>query len=165
VRTPLSHNLIRVTRPFLKDDSFSNAFSHGKGTGNVGDSGVAGVQRQQGLDPTGWVGEKTFNTLRSIRVPEGPHKDEMAMDANAANLIAEAWQMFVKNPATRTTRERALDLAIDFIGYTESPPGSNQFSPGGMGQLQVGLYAQYGLYAALKSITTWPSSPGRSTSR
>ncbi len=79
------------------DRTFSNAFSHGKSS-NVGDSGIAGVQRQQNLDPTGWVGRDTFNTLRSIRVPEGPHKGEMAMDANAANLIAEAYKMFNGDP-------------------------------------------------------------------
>jgi hypothetical protein len=110
--------------PSAWDDSFSNAFSHGKGTGNVGDSGVAGVQRQQGLDPTGWVGEKTFNTLRSIRVPEGPHKDEMAMDANAANLIALAYEQF-KAPPKGATREMALAGAVDWLGYKESPSGSN----------------------------------------
>jgi N-acetylmuramoyl-L-alanine amidase len=78
------------------DRAFSNAFSHGK-SGNVGESGIAGVQRQQGIDPTGWVGQATFNTLRSIRVPTGPHAGEMAMDENAANLIAQAWQLYGGN--------------------------------------------------------------------
>src|SRR5262245_24677283 len=46
------------------DDSFSNAFSHGKGTGMVADSGVAGFQRQQNISPdSGWIGETTFNQL------------------------------------------------------------------------------------------------------
>src|SRR5262245_52759422 len=40
------------------DDSFSNFFSHGKSS-NVKDSGVAGFQRQQHLDSTGWLGKKT----------------------------------------------------------------------------------------------------------
>lgn len=107
------------------DDSFSNGFSHGKG-GNVGESGVAGVQRQQNLDPTGYIGEKTFNLLRSIRVPEGPHKGEMAMDANAANLIAEAFYKFKQPPVpVKSTRELALEGAIDWLGYKESPAGSN----------------------------------------
>jgi hypothetical protein len=76
------------------DEAYSNGFAHGKG-GNVINSGVAGVQRQQGISDTGWIGEKTFNTLRSIRVPEGKaHAGEMAMDAAAANMIAEAWELF-----------------------------------------------------------------------
>jgi hypothetical protein len=55
------------------DDSFSNGFSHGKGSGNVGDSGIEGIQRQQGnIDPTGYIGEQTFNLLRSIRCPPAP---------------------------------------------------------------------------------------------
>src|SRR5215831_5795260 len=76
------------------DDTYSNSFAHGA-SGNVIDTGVAGVQRQQDLDDTGWLGEKTFNTLRSIRVPDGkPHAGEMAMDATAASLISDAWEMF-----------------------------------------------------------------------
>lgn len=111
--------------PTVWDDAYSNMFAHGKGTGNVGDSGVAGVQRQQGIDPTGFLGEKTFNTLRSIRVPEGPHKGEMAMDANAASLIAEAFYLFNKPEPTTTTRQRALEGAVSWLGYKESPSGSN----------------------------------------
>src|SRR4029077_10514086 len=69
------------------DRAFSNSFSHGK-SGNVGETGVAGFQRQMKVDDTGWIGEKTFNMLRSVRVPTGPNEGQMAMDANAANLIA-----------------------------------------------------------------------------
>jgi hypothetical protein len=117
------------------DRAFSNAFSHGK-SGNVSETGVAGVQRQQKIDATGWIGEATFNTLRSIRVPTGPHAGEMAMDANAANLIAQAWQMFGgKEPAPtptppapgkQSTRQRALDAATKYLGVKESPAGSNR---------------------------------------
>lgn len=113
------------------DRAFSNGFSHGKGP-NVVETGIAGIQRQQGLDDTGWVGEKTFNTLRSIRVPQGPHAGEMAMDANAANLIAQAWELYGgeepanPSPSSGTTRARALRGAISYLGYKESPAGSNR---------------------------------------
>ena len=114
--------------PASWDDSFSNAFSHGKG-GNVGDSGVAGFQRQMNIDATGAIGEKTFNALRSARVPEGPHEGEMCMDANAANLIAAAFKKFGGKepapPSTTPTRLRALEGAISWLGYKESPAGSN----------------------------------------
>src|SRR5262245_6680747 len=67
------------------DDSFSQAFSTGTGgQGFVGESGIAGVQRQQNMPDTGVVDEKTFNTLRSMRCPKGPHEGEMCMDATAA---------------------------------------------------------------------------------
>jgi hypothetical protein len=83
------------------DDSYSNGFAHGKG-GNVIDTGVAGVQRQQDVDDTGWIGQKTFNTLRSIRIPDGlPHAGEPAMDATAVQLVNEAFAMFGgKEPAS-----------------------------------------------------------------
>jgi len=77
------------------DDAYSNGFAHGRAGGNVGDSGVAGVQRQQGIEATGWVGEVTFNALRSIVVPDGlPHAGEMAMDATAAGLVDQAYERF-----------------------------------------------------------------------
>jgi hypothetical protein len=113
------------------DDSFSQAFAAGAGP-NVVDTGIAGVQRQQNMPDNGIVDEKTFNTLRSIRVPEGkPHAGEMAMDANAANLIAEAYAQFHPKPiAKTTTRERALDGATGWLGYTENPAGSNHTTYG-----------------------------------
>jgi hypothetical protein len=108
------------------DDSYSNAFANGAGP-NVIDTGIAGIQRQQNMPDTGVVDEKTFNTLRSIRVPDGkPHAGEMAMDATAANLIAEAYaRHHVAAAPKETTRERALDGAIGWLGYTEQPAGSN----------------------------------------
>ena len=112
------------------DRSYSNGFAHGKG-GNVSQTGVAGVQRQQNLDSSGWIGEQTFKTLRSIRVPSGPHEGEMAMDANAANLLAQAYELYGgKEPAppaeTGTTRQRALSAATKYLGVKESPSGSNR---------------------------------------
>jgi hypothetical protein len=118
------------------DESFSNPFSHGKSGGNVGDSGVAGIQRQQNMEPdTGWIGEQTFNTLRSIKIPKGlPHAGQMAMDVTAQNLIAEAWSIFggkpTPPPSQGATRERALAGAIDWLGYKESPQNSNNTSFG-----------------------------------
>jgi hypothetical protein len=116
------------------DRAYSNGFAHGKG-GNVVDTGIAGVQRQQGIDASGWIGKQTFNTLRSIRCPKGPHEGEMAMDANAANLIAQAWELYAgeepEPPANiGTTRQRALDAAIADLGYKESPAGSNRTNYG-----------------------------------
>lgn len=86
--------------PASWDDSYSNGFAHGK-SGNVGETGTAGVQRQGSVSPdTGWVGESTFNLLRSARVPEGlPHAGEMAMDGVAANLINDAYEMFNAPPS------------------------------------------------------------------
>src|SRR5262249_9815977 len=113
------------------DRAFSNGFSHGKG-GNVTDTGVAGVQRQQKIDDTGWIGQATFNTLMSIRVPEGkPNAGQMACDANAANLIALAYHEFggkeptEPTPSPTSQRQRALSAAIKYLGVKESPANSN----------------------------------------
>ena len=135
-------------QPF--DGAFSNAFSHGK-SGNVGDTGIAGVQRQQDIDATGWIGEKTFNTLRSIRVPEGlPHAGEMAMDATAVNLINQAFKKFQGHepppPDTQTLRQKALKQAITQIGTVESPPNSNQVK-------YTSWYNMIGPWCAM--FTTW----------
>jgi hypothetical protein len=116
------------------DQQFSNAFSHGK-SGDVIDTGIAGIQRQQNMEPdTGWVGEKTFNTLRSIKVPIGlPHAGEMAMDARAVELVNAAWDKFKgKEPAPSppptpgSAAQARLTKAIAEIGTKESPPNSNQ---------------------------------------
>jgi hypothetical protein len=113
------------------DESFSNGFSHGTPSGSADETGIAGVQRQQHLDATGWVGKQTFDTLRSIRVPAHlPHAGEMAMDAYAASLIDEAYERFggsepEPNVTDETIRAAALELAISELGYSEYPAGSN----------------------------------------
>jgi CHAP domain len=111
------------------DQAFSNAFSHGKG-GNVIDTGIAGVQRQQKIDDTGWVGEATFNTLRSIKIPQGlPHAGEHAMDARSVELINAAWDRFggtdSGEPAAGSAAAARLTKAKGEIGQKESPANSN----------------------------------------
>jgi hypothetical protein len=117
------------------DDTFSNGFSHGKAGGNVGESGIAGVQRQAHLDATGWVGEKTFNLLRSIRIPDGlPHAGEPAMDATAVRQINDAFDRFHGHepPPEQggTVRAAALARAKSQLGVKESPPESNNVKYG-----------------------------------
>jgi len=132
------------------DDSFSNGFAHGKG-GMVADSGVAGVQRQQKIDDTGWVGKTTFNTLRSIVIPdELPHHGEPAMDSVAVELIAEAWALYGGHepapPSKGTVRGAALARAADEIGVTEQPPNSNE-------TIYTDWYGQVGPWCAM--FCTW----------
>jgi hypothetical protein len=112
------------------DQAFSNAFSHGKSGGNVGDSGVAGVQRQQDVSATGFIGEPTFNTFRSILIPDGlPHAGEHAMDARAVELVNDAWDYYKGKPkpppSGGTSAELRLKNAQGQIGNKESPSNSN----------------------------------------
>lgn len=77
------------------DEEYSNAFAHGAGP-NVSESGMAGVQRQADIDPaTGWLDEKTFDVLRSVKIPKGlPHAGELAIDGPAVKLLKEAFEAY-----------------------------------------------------------------------
>jgi CHAP domain len=110
------------------DDSYSNAFAHGKAGGNVGDSGAEGVQRQQNFDGVirGWYGKQMHQLLCNAAIPEGlAHAGEYAMDANAQTLFAQAYQRFHAAPKPGSVRETALAEAVKYLGYSESPAGSN----------------------------------------
>jgi hypothetical protein len=114
-------------QPF--DQAFNNGFSHGKG-GNVGDSGVEGFQRQMKISDTGYIGQETFNTLRSARIPEElANGGDMAMDARSVELINAAFLKFGGReppPPVRTTAAAArLSKARSQIGVVEAPPRSN----------------------------------------
>jgi hypothetical protein len=116
------------------DQAFSNNFSHGKG-GNVVDTGVAGMQRQAKIEDSGWIGEPTFNLMRSVRIPEGCPgpgvPGDYAMDAYAQSLLVHAWERFggkepaPEPPPEKSLRQQALAKAITQIGTKESPPNSN----------------------------------------
>jgi hypothetical protein len=104
------------------DNAFSNQFSHGK-SGNVSQNGLAGVQRQNGIDASGWMGEGTYNLLRSARIPPGlPNAGESLLDAQAIDLL-EGYAASIAGG--KTLRQAALAKAIQQIGYKESPSGTN----------------------------------------
>jgi len=43
------------------------------------------------VQPTGWMGEKTFEALRTLRIPQGlAHAGEYAFDARAVELYKQA---------------------------------------------------------------------------
>jgi len=116
--------------PSLWDDAYSNKFSHGRG-GNVKDTGVAGFQRQQDIDDTGWLGSTTFNNMRYALIsdPDSPHFMEPIFDAVCIDKLNRAYDMFGgKNPpesGTGTVRKQALSRAVTQLGVKESPPDSN----------------------------------------
>jgi hypothetical protein len=107
------------------DDSYSNGFAYGSSRG----PGVVAVQRWSGtLTPTGFVGEKTYNFLRSVLIQQGrTHAGEPAWDSVCVNLTAAAYEDAHPPPAPQTPlRARALEAAIDDLGIKESPPESNR---------------------------------------
>lgn len=98
------------------DDAYSNAFSHGT-SGNVSETGVAGFQRQMGIDPTGYIGEHTANALRSARVPEGlPHAGEPLLDATAIRLLEDYRSGGGSNEAVRKAIADYCSRSIDAAG-------------------------------------------------
>ena len=82
------------------DDSYSNAFAHGgamKGVSPVGSSGIAGLQRQAGLQPTGWLDEATFEILRVSLVPTAkqvPNAGQPLLDKVCITQLGQAGKQF-----------------------------------------------------------------------
>lgn len=118
--------------PSSWDDGYWNDFAHGiENPKKRSTSGVSGVQWQQHIDASGWLGLNTFNALCYALVPNDPafpHAGEQAMDSQAVKLINEAWGMFAGHeppPSGKTLRQRALARAESQLGYKESPPGTN----------------------------------------
>jgi CHAP domain len=106
------------------DQAFSNAFAQGR-SGNVSETGLAGAQRQNGIDPTGWMGEATYNMLRSARIPEGlPNAGQPLLDQTAIDLLTKFRKQYLGGDVS-TVRAAALGKAKTFDGYKESPPGTN----------------------------------------
>jgi murein DD-endopeptidase MepM/ murein hydrolase activator NlpD len=82
------------------DETYDDAFAHGDGSG-LDRSGVAGFQRQMGIEPTGWVGKKTFEALRTSLVPDKPgiaHPGEPLFDPVCIGLLRQAAKLVVPTP-------------------------------------------------------------------
>jgi len=115
-------------QPDSWDQAYSERFAMGDGYESETHGGIKALQQWSGtIDPTGNLGEKTFNFLRSVKVPQGrTHAGEMAMDSVAINQINAAYeQAHVPPPPSKTVRQRALERAIAEIGNKENPPESN----------------------------------------
>jgi hypothetical protein len=98
------------------DQAYSNGFAHGK-SGNVGESGVAGFQRQQSINDTGWYGSQTHNALQYALIPdELPHGGEHLLDDRARQLLRDAWERFGGEEPTdgASAEEHVRDLIVDF---------------------------------------------------
>lgn len=110
------------------DQAYGNGFAHGLPPGDVGESGLEGVQRQAKVaKPSGALGERTYDVLLYVRIPNGlPHSGEFAFDARALELLRQAEQQFNKpNSRSGDPRELVLEHLKRRLGYTENPSGSN----------------------------------------
>jgi len=112
------------------DDAWSDAAAYGV-EGNVNKAGMKAVQAWSGtIQPTGNVGEKTYNFLRSVRIPQGrTHAGEPAWDSVCQSLTQQALDAQLPPtppPAQKTLRQKAYEVAVTQLGTKESPPNSNQ---------------------------------------
>jgi hypothetical protein len=102
--------------PSQWDHRYSKPFAMGKGTGNVGDSGVRGFQRQEGLPQTGEVDDTTYQRMRRALIPEGPRQGDHVLDAVSILLIKAAIDEF--SPAGKIAKVRAA--ISDFCERSEA---------------------------------------------
>jgi hypothetical protein len=85
------------------DQEYSDRFALGNPSSQVEDSGMAGFQRQQGINDTGWMGEKTYNSMAYALVPEGrPHTGEHIFDSTAIRLLQEYEKEYKEQPPPDT---------------------------------------------------------------
>ena len=109
------------------DGDYSNRFAHGEPGDHVPETGIAGVQRQSGLDDTGNLGAKTFEVLRRALVPDGlPHAGEPAFDGRAVELLQDTkwWEYPYEQapPAGKVKFPRPL-YAPDWAGQPTPADG------------------------------------------
>ncbi len=102
--------------PSQWDNRYSKPFAMGKGTGMVGDSGVRGFQRQEGLAQTGEVNDETYQRMRRARIPVGPRQGDPILDAISAKLINQA--IAEMSPAGKTAKVQAA--ITDFCERAEA---------------------------------------------
>lgn len=94
------------------DNNYWKVFALGKGTGNVADSGIRGIERQEGLTENGVLDDVLYQKLRRIRVPEGPHKGEPIFDAVAIDLLQKALREYGPGSNERKIRDAITDFCL-----------------------------------------------------
>lgn len=76
------------------DSAYGDRFALGRGTGNVGDTGLRGFQRQEGIREDGVFGDETYQKMRRALAPDGPHKGEHIFDSTCIQLLNKEVKQF-----------------------------------------------------------------------
>lgn len=92
------------------DNVYWYVFALGKGTGRVPDSGVRGIERQEGMAQNGVLDDALYQKMRRIRVPDGPHEGEPIFDAACVKLLNLAIKEFGPGSEERRIREAMTDF-------------------------------------------------------
>lgn len=96
--------------PSQWDSRYSKPFSMGKGTGQVGDSGVRGFQRQEGLTQNGEINDNTYQRIRRARIPVGPREGDPILDVISIALIKAAIKELAPEGKLAKVREAISDF-------------------------------------------------------
>lgn len=94
------------------DSSYWELFAMGKGTGNVGDSGVRGFQRQEGITQNGVMNDITYQRIRRSRIPVGPNKGRPLLDAEAIRLLEAALKEYGPDEKLARIRRAMTDFCL-----------------------------------------------------
>lgn len=92
------------------DNVYWKVFALGKGTGNVADSGIRGIERQEALAENGVLDNELYQRMRRIRVPDGPHKGEPIFDGESVRLLNLALKEYGPGSEERRIREAMSDF-------------------------------------------------------
>jgi hypothetical protein len=104
--------------PATWSPTYGEQFAVGKGTGNVGDSGVRGFQRQtfpgQTNMQTGFLGKQTYQAIRRSLVsdPGSPNFRKPLLDATAVKLLELAAKEFSEDAAIADFRKHLADFCV-----------------------------------------------------
>jgi hypothetical protein len=102
--------------PSQWDNRYNKYFAFGKGTGQVGDSGVRGFQRQEGITQNGVLNDDTYQKIRRALIPTGPREGEHILDAISIALIKSAQDEL----GPEGQREKVRAAIADFCERAES---------------------------------------------
>jgi len=99
------------------DRAYSRGFALGT-SGMVGHTGVAGFQRQQGIQATGQLGDTTYQALRYALVPEGfPHEGEHVLDGYAVELLEQYAASVPDDDELDQVRDAIADYCLESIQW------------------------------------------------
>jgi hypothetical protein len=118
----------RPWAPSSWDNRYNELIAMGKGTGYVGDSGIRGFQRQEGIPETGVVDDKTYQLMRRALIPTGPNQGDHILDVTAIKLINAAAFEFsdegklTKIRAAMTAFMLSAEMHEEVWHYTQARP-------------------------------------------
>jgi hypothetical protein len=102
--------------PLNWDSTYGEVIALGRGTGQVGDSGVRGFQRQEfplaKAKHTGIVNDETYQRMRRALVPVGPNEGDPIFDPKAIELLFQAAKEYAPLADIERVRKELVDFCL-----------------------------------------------------